>query len=120
MKTTREFESFFKDHYQRMYYVAVGLLHDDEAAKDVVSSAFEHVLSRFADLAPDRRSSYLYGVVRNKCADHFRRQAFMTTMPSSIWHRPLTARSPTIWNIRSAWPPCIRLSRSCLHATARY
>ena len=75
MKTTKEFEYFFRENYQRMYYVAVGLLHDDEAAKDVVSSAFEHVLSRFADLAPDRRSSYLYGVVRNKCADHFRRQA---------------------------------------------
>lgn len=75
MKTTKEFELFFREHYQRMYYVAVGLLHDNEAAKDVVSSAFEHVLARYAELAPDRRLSYLYGVVRNKCADHFRRQA---------------------------------------------
>lgn len=75
MKTTKEFEYFFRENYQRMYYVAVGLLHDHEVAKDVVSSAFEHVLARFADLTPDRRLSYLYGVVRNKCADHFRRQA---------------------------------------------
>lgn len=73
MEKTTAFEHFFKENYQRMYYVAVGIVHDSEASKDIVSAAFEHVFLRFNDITPDYRLAYLYSVVRNKCADHFRR-----------------------------------------------
>ena len=38
------FEIVFRNHYSKAYYLALRILHDDEASKDVVSDAFELVL----------------------------------------------------------------------------
>ena len=74
-KCVTDFEQFFKDNYQRMYFLAYGLLHDGELSKDVVSSAFEELVARFDELDATRRAGYLYSVVRNKCAAYYRKQA---------------------------------------------
>ena len=35
------FEIVFRNHYSKAYYLALRILPDDEASKDVVSDAFE-------------------------------------------------------------------------------
>ena len=48
------FEQLFRDNYGKAYYLALRILHDDEASKDVVSDAFELVWKRV-----DIRSRYV-------------------------------------------------------------
>lgn len=48
------FEIVFRNHYSKAYYLALRILHDDEASKDVVSDAFELVWKRV-----DIRSRYV-------------------------------------------------------------
>ena len=40
------FEAFFKEKYSQAYFLALRILHDDEASKDVVADAFELVWRR--------------------------------------------------------------------------
>lgn len=70
-----EFERFFKDNYSKMYYLAFSLVHDDEAARDVVSDSFECLFSRHAHLEGSEACNYLSIVVRNRCSDFFRKQS---------------------------------------------
>ena len=50
----QSFEKLFKDNYSKAYYLALRILHDDEASKDIVSDAFELVWKRV-----DIRSRYV-------------------------------------------------------------
>ena len=36
-----DFEAFFRANYSKAYFLALSLLHDEEASRDVVSDAFE-------------------------------------------------------------------------------
>ena len=45
------FEIVFRNHYSKTYYLALRILHDDEASKDVVSDAFELVLKNIIGTA---------------------------------------------------------------------
>lgn len=45
------FEQLFRDNYVKAYYLALRILHDDEASKDVVSDAFELVLKNIIGTA---------------------------------------------------------------------
>lgn len=45
------FEQLFRDNYGKAYYLALRILHDDEASKDVVSDAFELVLKNIIGTA---------------------------------------------------------------------
>lgn len=69
------FEKFFKENYTKAYFLALRLLHDEEASKDVVSDAFELVWNhnkngKVKDVVP-----YLFHTVRNVSLDVLRKQA---------------------------------------------
>ena len=68
------FEQLFRDNYGKAYYLALRILHDDEASKDVVADAFELVWRRLQDSDVDKLSSYLLRAVKNVCLDYIRKQ----------------------------------------------
>lgn len=68
------FEQLFRDNYGKAYYLALRILHDDEASKDVVADAFELVWRRLQDSDVDKLSSYLLTAVKNVCLDYIRKQ----------------------------------------------
>ena len=67
------FEQLFRDNYGKAYYLALRILHDDEASKDVVADAFELVWRRLQDSDVDKLSSYLLTAVKNVCLDYIRK-----------------------------------------------
>lgn len=69
------FESFFKQQYAKIYYYALSLVHDDEAARDIVADSFESLFTRHSDLPETETCNYLFVIVRNRCSDFFRKQA---------------------------------------------
>lgn len=69
------FESFFKQQYAKIYYYALSLVHDDEAARDIVADSFESLFTRHSDLPETEACNYLFVIVRNRCSDFFRKQA---------------------------------------------
>lgn len=69
-----QFERFFRDNYTRVYYFALSLIHEEEAAKDVVGDSFEYMFTHVGDMKHGEAVNYLYTIVRNKCTDYLRRQ----------------------------------------------
>ena len=55
-----QIEQLFRQHYPRMYQLALVLLKDEAASKDVVSDVFADVLDGDVELLPDKARSYLF------------------------------------------------------------
>lgn len=72
-----QIEQLFRQHYPRMYQLALVLLKDEAASKDVVSDVFADVLDGDVELLPDKARSYLLVCVRNKCLTLINRQKRM-------------------------------------------
>ena len=70
-----EFEGFFKENYSKIYYLALSLLHDEEAARDIVSDSFEYLFTHNSQLQKNDACNYLFVSVRHRCADYYRKQA---------------------------------------------
>ena len=70
-----EFERFFKENYSKVYYLALSLVHDDEAARDIVADSFEYLYSHHSRFQEAEACNYLFVIVRNRCSDFFRKQA---------------------------------------------
>ncbi len=67
-------ERLFRQHYPRMYQLALVLLKDEAASQDVVSDVFAEVLDGKVTLRPETEGSYLLVCVRNKCLTFIKRQ----------------------------------------------
>lgn len=72
--TKEHIEQLFRQHYPRMYQLALVLLKDEAASKDVVSEVFADVLDGNVVLLPEKARSYLLVCVRNKCLTLINRQ----------------------------------------------
>lgn len=68
------FEKLFRENFTKAYYLALRILHDEEASKDVVSDAFELVWRKLQGSEVDNVTSYLLTTVRNVCLDYIRKQ----------------------------------------------
>ena len=90
--TTEKIEQLFRAHYPRMYQLALVLLKDEAASKDVVSDVFADVLDGKVALRPDTGRSYLLVCVRNRCLTLINRQK----MKDRVHHLLQADASPTI------------------------
>ena len=90
--TEEHIEQLFRQHYPRMYRLALVLLKDEAASKDVVSDVFTDVLDGDVVLLPEKASSYLLVCVRNKCLTLINRQR----MKERVHHLLQTDASPSI------------------------
>ena len=67
MTDKREFERIFRQHYDRMFRLAMRMLGDEAESKDVVSDVFTHLLKSNTDLRSDTLQAFLLTSVRNRC-----------------------------------------------------
>lgn len=59
-----DIETLFKAHYQQMYRLAKGILHDDDQARDIVHDVFESLL--YSKSSTPVTPYYLLSSVRNR------------------------------------------------------
>ena len=74
----REFEELFKANYSRIFYCALDLVEDTEAAKDIVSELFGDLWNQYERLRGERIEAYLYRAVRNRSVNYLRHKAVET------------------------------------------
>lgn len=95
------FEAFFKEKYSQAYFLALRILHDDEASKDVVADAFELVLRRTKQEKVDNISAYLMTSVRNVCLDYIRKQNVRSHyVQASVLATEQLVHNPDQWDVR--------------------
>lgn len=95
------FETFFKEKYSQAYFLALRILHDDEASKDVVADAFELVLRRTKQEKVDNISAYLMTSVRNVCLDYIRKQNVRSHyVQASVQATEQLIHNPDQWDVR--------------------
>ena len=95
------FEAFFKEKYSQAYFLALRILHDDEASKDVVADAFELVWRRTQQEKIENISSYLMMSVRNVCLDYIRKQNVRSHyVQASVQATEQTIHNPDHWDVR--------------------
>lgn len=68
----REFEALFRQNYTQFYYFAIGMVKDEEIARDVVGRAFEQLWSNIDKVAADKWSAYIRRVIHHQCVNHMR------------------------------------------------
>lgn len=69
MTTTNEIEQLFRTHYTAMHRLAMLILRDEDAARDIVHDVFESLLHAGQTNVPD---IYLLRAVRNRCLNYLR------------------------------------------------
>lgn len=69
MTTNGDIERLFRTHYAAMYRLAMLILRDDEAARDIVQDIFETLLDCGLRHVSE---GYLLVAVRNRCLKHIR------------------------------------------------
>lgn len=69
MTTTTDIEQLFRTHYSAMHRLAMLILRDEDAARDIVHDVFESLLT--AGLT-DVSAPYLLKSVRNRCLNYLR------------------------------------------------
>lgn len=70
MATTKEIERLFKANYSVMLRLAVAIVHDRDAANDVVHGVFESLLAAAPETTPD--TGYLMRATRNRSMNYLR------------------------------------------------
>ncbi len=91
MTTKDDIERLFRTHYVAMYRLAMLMLRDDNAARDIVHDVFETLLvSGQSDVA----GAYLMAAVRNRCLKHIRSLSAQARLKAaySIDEQTLTQR----------------------------
>ena len=74
MKKHQDFERFYREHYNALFYYALHIVDDAEACRDIVSEAMTQTLSNYDDIEPLRLKNYVYTLVHHKCVDYVRHQ----------------------------------------------
>ena len=97
----KSFETLFREKYSQAYFLALRILHDDEASKDVVADAFELVWRRTQQEKIDNISAYLMMSVRNVCLDYIRKQNVRNHyVLASVQATEQTIHNPDNWDVR--------------------
>lgn len=65
--TKQQFESIYKEHYQRMYLIAYSMLEDSESAKDIVNQVFTEIWYKKPEIRYEAIRIYLLSATKNQC-----------------------------------------------------
>lgn len=70
------FKELFDTSYDKLYYLAYGIIGDPDVAEDIVEDSFALLWERTRSLSafPQTNYSYIATMIRNACQDHLRHQ----------------------------------------------
>ena len=95
--TVHEYENLFKQNYERLYYHAHAITHDEDIAKDVVSEVFVNVWRLRETIDLNTVLSYLYTSVRNRCLDQLKQSNRQVPLMEEVLN-DLEHYTETDWN----------------------
>lgn len=72
MGDKKEFEKVYTEYYTRLYYFALHIVGDEEAAKDLLNDVFTGLWKGFHKLDKKNINSYLFTSIRNRAVDYLR------------------------------------------------
>lgn len=72
MSCEGDFEALFRRGYAQFYYFAIGLVKDEEVARDVVGRAFEQLWNNITQVSPDKWAAYVHRTIHHLCVDQLR------------------------------------------------
>lgn len=75
MLEKKEFDAIFRENYSQLLFFARQYVSDEEACRDIVSSAFERLWQHFSNIDLHKAKSFLYITTRNFCIDHTRHES---------------------------------------------
>ena len=101
--TTNDIGLLFKSHYAAMHRLAMLILRDEDAARDIVHDVFETL---FVGGVTDVSSQYLLRAVRNRCLNHIRNLSERERIreigwTKGDWNVKANIVNMTRWNWRS-------------------
>ena len=67
-----KFESIYTENYLRLYYYALHIVNDEEAAKDILNDVFVALWKNIETFQEEHVSAYLMTSVRNRSVDFLR------------------------------------------------
>ena len=92
-----DYEKLFKQYYERLYYHAHAITHDEDIAKDVVSEVFVNVWRLRETIDQNTVLSYLYTSVRNRCLDQLKQSNRQVPLMEEVLN-DLEHYTETDWN----------------------
>lgn len=72
MNRKQDFERFYREHYNALFYYAMRLVDDTEACRDIVGEALEQTWARIEQIEPSKLKNFTYSLIHHKCVDHLR------------------------------------------------
>lgn len=94
MEKEKEFEEFFKAHYQHARHFARQMIGDEETCRDIVEDSFEILWKRFNGIEPDKRIAFIFRLIRFRCADHVRHSQTTTLYAQRYLQEQSEATNP--------------------------
>lgn len=86
MRNTKEFEKFFTAYYAQAFHLALSLTRDEEVSRDIVADSFEFLIRNNKELTVPQMRNYLYAIIKNKCADYYRRMSVYDKYSEYVIH----------------------------------
>lgn len=74
MSKEQDFERFYREHYDALFYYALRLVDEGEACRDIVSEALEQIWTKIDVIDPEKMKNFAYSTVHHICVDHVRHQ----------------------------------------------
>lgn len=74
MSRNSDFEKFFRQNYDNLYYYALQMVGDGETCRDIVGEALTKAWENFDEQEMDKLKNFAYSMVHNKCVDQVRHE----------------------------------------------
>jgi len=80
------FERVYTENYLRLYYYALHIVNDDEAAKDILNDVFMAFWKNIGGFREENVRAYLMTSVRNRAVDFLRRNVLQSQYTDEYLH----------------------------------
>lgn len=74
MSRKQDFERFYREHYDAIFYYALRLVDDEEACRDIVGEALGQAWEKIDTINAQNLKNFVYTTVHHKCVDYMRRR----------------------------------------------
>lgn len=116
----REFDTAFRQYYERLYVFALQYIRAEQDCRDIVSACFERLWITRDKIDGDRVGQMLYVMVRNRCIDLLRKDANQQEYVAYVERTAAYVDNPDDWLERQERERVIQQRLSRLDPKARH